>query len=119
MKTLARILCVSTIVFFPVARIGAGDVQTPPLFDQVREAIPKLKPGMKTEEAYRILQTDKLDLSYVSGNVCMSVASYKFPGKRNQSLDVQTLIGDTDRLLGSVTLYDADKIVAHFDAKKK
>src|SRR5579862_9904568 len=94
MKVLVRIICVSAIVLVAVARIGADDVQTPGLFDQVRDGIKNLKPGMKYEEVKRILQIEKLELSSVGGGIGGFYSTFEFPRKPDQRLYIHIPLSD-------------------------
>ena|SRR5579862_227196 len=121
MKTLARIICISLAFLVPVARIGADDKkQAPSLFDQVREAIPKLKPGIRIKEAMRILHSEKLGDPHVVSLTTQDSYIFVFPGKPKQRLVIQCKFGlGSDFELISATLQDDDKIVSQFDAQKK
>jgi|SRR5580700_676466 hypothetical protein len=122
MKTIAQIVCISTFFLAQVARIGAGeDVQAPSLFDQVREAIPKLKPGMKFEGVKRILQMTKLEFLSSSGSAGLSVSRYSFPGNPNQRLSIETEFSEesNEPIVRSAALLDGRNVVAKFDADKK
>lgn len=118
MKTLARLVCISTLFVAPVARIGAGDDKqiAPSLFDQVREAIPKLKPGMSNKQVERLLHLDKLE--YLVGlDTAIYRQCYGGFGKESQRL-VVIYGSDPDGLIGA-TLRDGDKIVAQFRDPKR
>jgi|SRR5580700_6254574 hypothetical protein len=118
MKTLARIVCISALFLAPAAWIGADDTeQTKPLFDQVREAIPKLKHEMSKKEVDRLLQVDKLRHSVFLPSSLSTPFFYSGFGKESQSL-VIVLITGTDTVVGA-TLRDGNKIVAQFDVNKK
>jgi hypothetical protein len=118
MKTLSRIVCLLAIFLAPVARIGADDdKQTAPLFDQVREAIPKLKAEMSEKEVIRLLHVDKLHRDDLRLPSSLSTRVYYTGfGKKSQSLEIA--FTGTDAVIGAI-LRDGNKIVAEFDANKK
>jgi hypothetical protein len=120
MKTIAQIVCVSTILLATASRIGADDSkQFKPLFEEVREAIISLKPGTSEADAQRILLLDKL--SRDTGGVIGYVACWHFHGFANEFQSLQLLVdlGKKPNTIFSATLRDGNKIVAKFDDDKK
>jgi hypothetical protein len=114
MKTLARIIFM-LMAFVPVARIGADDVQRPGLFDQVREAIPKLKTGMGYEDVCRILMTKKLTGGLVYGGSSSSHDLFWFPGRSDQTLRIDWHPSTSNGAVYKVELYDRKRRVAKFE----
>ena|SRR5579871_1751595 len=119
MRMLARVVCVSAFVLAPIARIGADDTQNSGfLFDQVREAIPKLKSGMSEQEWRRLLKTDKLRCIRTQTWGSALVVAYTYEGfdKKSQQLDI---LSQNKYTITGAILRDGGKIVAEFDAFKK
>jgi hypothetical protein len=121
MKLLVRIACVSAIAVLPVARIGAGDDEQIKLslFDQVRDAIPKLKTGMSFNEVTRALMIKKLSEQGSYASLGASHDSFGFPGKSDQILCIDWHPSASGGLVYKVELYDGKRLIAQFDADKK
>jgi len=120
-ETLARIVCLSTVFFVPVAHIGTGeDEQTPSLFDQVRDGFKKLKPGMTFDEAKRVLTINKLkSVRFTASN---SSAHYYYELRGNSSRTLMVFIrwekNRHDPVIIDAELRDGEKVIAQFSAYK-
>ncbi len=120
MKMLARIVCILTILITPVASADTGDdVQTSGLFDQVRNAIPRLKTGMGYEEVCRILMTKKLSEAVSYGGLASCHNSFLFPGKADQGLWIDWHPSTSVGVVYKVELYDGKRRIAKFEADEK
>ncbi len=122
MKKLAEIVCISFAFLVPVARTGADDnEQSPSLFDQVRDGIAKLKPGMKFEEAKHLLTISKLKFTYLTASY--STAYYHYEIRDKSSLTLMVYVrwekNSRDPVVIDTELRNGEKVVASFDAHKK
>src|SRR5579862_4087655 len=93
MKTIAQITYTSVLFVVSVARIGADDdvQKAPSLFDQIRVAIPKLKPGMSERQVGELVHLNKLR----NGGTC-TFGLAAFTVYRGFAKDSQSLIIGSD-----------------------
>jgi hypothetical protein len=74
---------------------------------------------MKFEEVQRILQTEKMKFIQREAGGAGQRWVYMIRGKPNQIIGISAKKDSGDLIVWMVELYDADKLVAEFDARKK